>query len=60
MVVLNNGPTRYDLDVPVEGLFSDGTPLHDLWEGGRAQVAAERIIGATLSPRSGTVLCTMS
>jgi cyclomaltodextrinase len=60
VVVLNNGPTRYDLDVPVEGLFSDGTPLHDLWEGGRAQVAAERIIGATLSPRSGTVLCTMS
>ncbi|MCK4300063.1 MAG: DUF3459 domain-containing protein, partial [Planctomycetes bacterium] len=58
VVVLNNGPTSYDLDVPVRGLFADGTVLHDLWEGGRgrAQVAAGRIIGATLPPRSGAVL----
>jgi cyclomaltodextrinase len=56
MVVLNNGPTKYDLDVPVKGLFSDDTALHDLWEGGRAQMAAGRITGATLPPRSGVVL----
>ncbi len=50
------GIDGWRLDVPVEGLFSDGTALHDLWEGGRAQVAAGRITGATLPPRSGSVL----
>lgn len=56
VVVLNNGPASYDLDVPVWGLFADGTPLRDLWEGGRARVAAGRITAATLPPRSGVVL----
>ena len=56
VVVLNNGPTSYALDVPVRGLFADGTTLHDLWAGGQAQVAAGRITGATLPPRSGAVL----
>jgi cyclomaltodextrinase len=56
VVVLNNGSTRYDLNVPVAELFPDSTTLHDLWEGGQAQVAAGRITGATLPPRSGVVL----
>jgi cyclomaltodextrinase len=55
-VVLNNGAARYELDVPVHGLFADGTPLHDVWEGGGARVAAGRIAGLTLPPRSGAVL----
>ncbi|MBE9470706.1 MAG: hypothetical protein IMY75_01155, partial [Chloroflexi bacterium] len=36
--------------------FSDGMALHDLWEGGRAQVMTGRIAGMTLLPRSGAVL----
>ena len=56
VVVLNNSPTSYHLDVPVRGLFHDGTTLHDLWQGGQAQVAAGRITGATLPPCSGAVL----
>ena len=55
-VVLNNGPASCDLDVPVGGLFADGAVLHDLWQGGRAQVAAGRITGGALPPRSGAVL----
>jgi len=55
-VLLNNGATNYDLDVPAQGLFSDGTTLHDLWEGSQAQVTAGRIVGATLPPQSGAVL----
>ncbi len=55
VVVLNNGQTAYDLDVPVNGLFADGVTLHDLWGGGRAQVIAGRIKGAVLPPRSGAV-----
>ena len=50
------GPLGYDLDVPVRDLFADGTPLHDLWRGGRAQVHAGQITDATLPPRSGAVL----
>jgi len=56
VVVLNNSLVNYDLDVPTRGLFVEGTALHDLWEGRRAQVSAERITGATLPPRSGAVL----
>ncbi len=60
VVVLNNGSAVYNLDVPVRGLFADGTVLRDLWEGGGAQVAAGRIAGATLPPRSGAVLAAVS
>ena len=56
VVVLNNSSSSYELDVPVRGLFADGTILHNLWEGERAQVAAGRITGATLPPHSGIVL----
>jgi len=70
VVVLNNGPKSYDLDVPVPGLFDDGTALLDLWKGGtsplelggteggrgQAQVIAGRLTGLTLPPRSGAVL----
>jgi neopullulanase len=56
VVVLNNGPASYDLDVPALNLFADGTALHDLWKGGRAQVIAGRITDAMLPPRSGAVL----
>jgi cyclomaltodextrinase len=55
VVVLNNSPTSYDLDVPASNLFADGAIMHDLWKGGRAQVVAGRITGATLPPRSGAV-----
>jgi len=56
VVVLNNGPTSYHLDVPVRGLFTDGMILHDVWKGSWAQVTAGRITGATLPPCSGAVL----
>jgi cyclomaltodextrinase len=56
VVVFNNGISGYELDVPAEGLFADGTVLHDLWEGRAAQVVAGRIAGGTLPPRSGEVL----
>ena len=53
---MRGGLTSYDLDVPVRGLFTDGTALHDLWEGSQAKVVAGRITGATLPPHSGAVL----
>jgi len=56
IVVLNNGPTSYDLDVPVRGLFADGAVLRDLWAGGRARVDEGRLTGLTLPPRAGAVL----
>jgi cyclomaltodextrinase len=55
-IVLNNGPARYELDVPAAGLFGDGTSLHDVWGDGQAWVVDGRIRGATLAPRSGAVL----
>jgi len=55
-IVLNNGETSYDLDVPAGGLFADGAILRDLWAGGQARVADGRIVGKTLAPRSGAVL----
>lgn len=56
VVILNNSPTRYHLNVPVRELFADGTVLQDLWGDGRAWVDSGRISGATLPPRSGAVL----
>ena len=55
-VVLNNGTASYDLNVPTQGLLSDGTALHDLWGGSQAQVTAGHITSATLPPQSGAVL----
>jgi neopullulanase len=56
-VVLNNGTTSYDLNVPVQGLYADGTILYDLWgDDSQAQVSEEKITGLTLPPRSGAVL----
>jgi cyclomaltodextrinase len=56
VVVLNNGPVSYDLDVPVRRLFADGAALHDLWAGGRGRVDEGHITGLTLPPRAGAVL----
>jgi len=56
VVVLNNGPTGHDLDVPAQGLFIEGTVLRDLWGGGQAQVVTGRITGMMLPARSGVVL----
>ncbi len=56
IVVLNNGTTACEMDVPVHDLFADGAALRDLWNGGQAKVVAGRITGVTLSPRSGAVL----
>jgi neopullulanase len=55
IVVLNNGPTEYELDVPVGGLFAEGASLRDLWEGGEARVVDGRITGGMLPARSGAV-----
>ncbi len=55
VVVLNNGPTSYDLDVPTNDLFAEGTALRDLWQNGQAHIASGRLVGATLPPRSGAV-----
>ncbi|MCP4537428.1 MAG: DUF3459 domain-containing protein [Chloroflexi bacterium] len=55
VVVLNNGPNSYDIDVPAQDLFPDGTILRDLWQDGHARIAAGRIAGATLPSRSGAV-----
>jgi neopullulanase len=56
VIVLNNGTPGYALDVPTHGLFADGVSLRDLWGDTQPHVAAGRIIGATLPPRSGAVL----
>jgi hypothetical protein len=55
-VVFNNGPERYDLDLPVRGLFADGATLHDVWGDAEAQVVDGRISCATLEPRTAAVL----
>jgi len=55
IVVLNNGSTAYDVNVPVGGLFQEGVRLQDLWEGGVAWVTEGRIIGKVMRPRSGAV-----
>jgi neopullulanase len=56
VVVLNNGPERYDLDLPVRGLFVNGALLRDVWGDSEAQVVDGRITRGTLEPRSGAVL----
>ncbi|RLC85542.1 MAG: alpha-amylase [Chloroflexi bacterium] len=56
VIVLNNGQSSYELDVPARDTFATGATLHDLWAGGQARVIAGRITGATLPPRSGMVL----
>lgn len=61
VVVLNNGPAGYTLDVPARDLFADGTSLHDLWAGDglgerTARVVAGQITNLTLPPRSAAVL----
>ncbi len=56
VIVLNNGQSTYDLDVPAPGVFADGTHLHDIWQPGQARVNAGRITGKALPPRSGAVL----
>jgi cyclomaltodextrinase len=55
-VVLNNGASSYDLNMPAQGLYADGAILHDLWDDGQAQVSEGKITGLTLPPRSGAVL----
>ncbi len=55
VVVLNNGLSEYELDVPVNGLFAEGAPLRDLWRGREARVVDGRIVGAALPPQTGAV-----
>jgi neopullulanase len=54
-VILNNGSSSYDVNVPAQGLYTDGTALHDLWGQSQAWTTAGKIVGATLPPRSGAV-----
>ncbi|MCX7681752.1 MAG: glycoside hydrolase family 13 protein [Anaerolineae bacterium] len=56
LVVFNNGTDRYDLDVPLKGLWAEGSELRNIWQEGRAQVKDGRITGLVLPPRSGAVL----
>jgi neopullulanase len=56
VVVLNNGPESYDLDLPGKGSFADGAILRDVWGDGEAQLVDGRITRATLEPRSGAIL----
>jgi neopullulanase len=56
VVVLNNGASSYNLGVPAQGLYSDGTGMHDLWGDAQGIVAQGSITGATLPPRSAAVL----
>jgi neopullulanase len=56
VVVLNNGADPYELDVDVQGLFTDEEPVRDVWAGREVQVINGHATGATLSPRTGAVL----
>ena len=56
MVVINNGPQPYELDVDVAGLFADDVVLHDVWADHQARVTEGRATGATLPSRSAAVL----
>ncbi len=56
VVVLNNGASPYQLDIPVEGVFADGESLRDVWGDHQAVVRSGRAAGPTLAARSGAVL----
>ena len=56
VVVLNNGPANYELDLPAHDLFAEGTRLRDLWGDISAWVSGGRIVGSALPPQRGAVL----
>ncbi len=56
VVVLNNGPVSYELNVDVGEVFAEGDSLQDVWGGLEARVSGGRAVGAALAPRSGAVL----
>ncbi len=56
-VVLNNGPSAYDLDLPVGDALAEGTHLQGLLTGATCNVQDGRMIGASVPARSGLVLC---
>lgn len=57
VVILNNAQEAYRVRVPTHGQIPDGMQLEDQLGGGRYAVQEGEIVGATLSPRSGLVLC---
>jgi cyclomaltodextrinase len=56
VVILNNGPSSWNVDMPAPGLYADGATLHDLWGDAKARVSHGTITGATLPARSAAVL----
>lgn len=56
VVVLNNGPRAWKVDIPAEELFSHEASLHDLWGSTEAHVVDERIVGTDLQAGTGAVL----
>ena len=56
VVVLNNGPANYELDLPAHDLFAEGNRLRDLWGDISAWVRGGRIVGSALPPQRGAVL----
>mgnify|MGYP003730211773 CR=1 FL=1 len=56
VVVFNNGPCEYNLNVPVRGLFAEGTRLRNIWQEGEAEVRNGHVTGLTLPSRSAAVL----
>lgn len=58
VVVLNNQPTSYHLEVPVGGHLHDETYLHNLLGAGNARVVDGRITRLALGPFSGIVFTT--
>jgi neopullulanase len=58
VVVFNNGPGSYELDIDAKGLFTEDQALQDVWGDQEARISEGRILGATLPPGSAAVLTT--
>ncbi len=55
IVIINNQPTSYHLEVPVEGYLHDGVHLHNLLGSGDARVVEGKITRLALAPYAGIV-----
>jgi len=56
IAVLNVGQTPWTLDVPLNGLLSDGAVLEAVWGEGMASVAHGQLVGPAVPARGGVVL----
>lgn len=55
VVIINNSPRSYLLDIPVAGYLREGAHLHNLTSNGVARVVDGKITRLALSPFSGVV-----